>query len=123
MYNYHPKIKSETCPSIPLFGDCCGTPGCRGTGPASPGLGICGIGEFVPGLLNAEDDGANLMGVPTVGVWLRGMLVVRASEDSAGANPCVGDESDIVTSGVEVSGGVPAANGLRVTDRPRSISA
>lgn len=66
-YDYHPKIRSETCPSIPLLGDCWSAPaaGCDGVGwMAATGV----TGTPAPGRRNAEADGASLIGVPTVGV-------------------------------------------------------
>lgn len=72
---YHPNIISETVPRTPLLGD-----GLRAFGvgvcPGKPPIivGILDDEAFVvgfapgPGFLNAEEDGANLIGVPTVGV-------------------------------------------------------
>ena len=65
--DYHPKTKSENCPSIPFDG-VPGVPTAAGnTAGCSPGvlgpvLGVC------PGFRNADADGASRIGVPTVGV-------------------------------------------------------
>jgi hypothetical protein len=90
---YHPNIRSDTCPSIPLLGDCpTGTPliapGVPGPAvtppfpPQEPGGGWT-IGGFppAPDRLNAEAEGASLIGVPTVGVELIWWGVEMSSTD------------------------------------------
>ena len=116
---YHPKIKSDTCPSILLLGVNCASPGCADDPFPFPCLGTASWGAGPePGFLNAAAEGASLMGVPTVGVPARGtrVLTVRSR-----AEPRVGEAGDMVTSGGEgMSGG--EAYGLR-TLKPRTASA
>jgi hypothetical protein len=64
--DYHPKTKSENCPST-LFDGVPGVPTAAGAARCCPlvaGLGPCPC----PGLRNADVDGASRIGVPTVGV-------------------------------------------------------
>lgn len=90
----------------------------------SPGLGICGNLLPVPGFLNADVEGASLIGVPTGGVCDRVTAVLRASEDSGVGNPRVGDEaSAIEMSGEDISALVEAPNGPRARGVPRRASA
>lgn len=68
IYDYQPKIKSLTCPSTPLLGDAW-TGGFPFIPPGAPSPGFANGDNFPPGpgFLNAEVDGANLIGVPTDG--------------------------------------------------------
>lgn len=73
---YHPKIKSETWPNIPLFGELlvgaatgnafCGVAGAPGSVWAQP---FCdwGVEIFSAFRRNADVDGARRIGVPTAG--------------------------------------------------------
>lgn len=85
---YQPKIRSETCPNTP-FGD--------GVAPgvpvavaamAKPGVAgpLCGVAveeAAFSALLKAEDEGASLMGVPTVGLEFSREGVAGSSTDIA----------------------------------------
>ena len=84
MRGYHPKMRSVTCPTTLLFGDC--LTGVEGviplgsrlddelgvTGKTFPAQPFCACGvvgfEALPPtcFLNADVDGASLIGVPTV---------------------------------------------------------
>ena len=65
--NYHPKTRSENCPST-LFDGVPGVPNATGNAVGcSPGVLVAVLG-VCPGLRNADADGASRIGVPTVGV-------------------------------------------------------
>jgi hypothetical protein len=66
--DYHPKTRSENCPSI-LFDGVPGVPTAAGNtagcGPAGVLVAVLGV---CPGFRNADAGGASRIGVPTVGV-------------------------------------------------------
>ena len=65
--DYHPKTKSENCPSI-LFDGVPGVPTAVGNAVGcDPGVLVAVLG-VCPGFRNADADGASRIGVPTVGV-------------------------------------------------------
>lgn len=77
--SYHPKIKSDTWPSTPLFGVLAegvvvAVVGAGNAGALTPGMlgpqPRCGVAGFsaTPARLNADVAGASLIGVPGVGV-------------------------------------------------------
>jgi hypothetical protein len=72
---YHPNMRSDTCPIMPLLGDCPGTkPGPEPLALRFPLADIpcrcCMTGTFslLPPLRNAMVEGASLIGVPKTGV-------------------------------------------------------
>ena len=118
---YHPKIRSDTCPSIPFEGDCC-TPeaGRSATGCTAGATGA----PPAPGRRKADAEGASLRGVPTVGVegsaW-RGTRSSTFIRDADELNPIEGGEG-LATSGLaDMNSGECIA--LRTSDAPRSASA
>ena len=65
--DYHPKTRSENCPSI-LFDGVPGVPTAAGNAVGCvPGVLVAVLG-VCPGFRNADADGASRIGVPTVGV-------------------------------------------------------
>lgn len=65
--DYHPKTKSENCPSI-LFDGVPGVPTAAGNAAGcDPGVLVAAPG-VCPGFRKADADGASRIGVPTVGV-------------------------------------------------------
>jgi hypothetical protein len=64
--DYHPKTRSENCPSI-LFDGVPGVPTAGNTAGCGPGV-LAGVPGVCPGFRNADADGASRIGVPTVGV-------------------------------------------------------
>jgi len=68
--DYHPKTRSENCPSI-LFDGVPGVPTAGNVAGCGPGVLVAAFGVS-PGFRNADADGASRIGVPTSGVLLCG---------------------------------------------------
>jgi hypothetical protein len=120
VYNYHPNIKSDTCPRTPLPGDAC-IAGCADKPPGAISPGFAKVGSLPPwpGLLNADADGASLIGVPTGGA----VCGTRAPYESVDSSSLDGAASSVWISGDTGVEATEAAKGLRATGEPRRASA
>jgi hypothetical protein len=107
--DYHPKTKSENCPSI-LFDGVPGVPTAAAAASGSPGEFATGLGAC-PGFRNADVEGASWIGVPTVGVLLWGVRAIWDEREGATESP------DTISDDGLKSGGA-SGYAMRGTDWP-----